>query len=83
MNLRSEKIDILVVNNAIQECLTGWTGASLVEWACAESPLMYEDSDGKHLTCLNMLTVDGYGVIILTFSSHSCRATNRHGYRKT
>ena len=46
MNLRSEKIDVLVVNNAIQESLAGWTGANLVEWACAESPLMYEDKDG-------------------------------------
>ena len=43
LNLRSEKIDVLVVNKAIQESLEGWDGATLVEWTCAESPLLYED----------------------------------------
>ena len=46
LNLRSEKIDKLVVDNAIQESLAGWTGATLVEWTCAESPLLYDDTDG-------------------------------------
>ena len=46
LNLRSEKIDVLVVNKAIQESLEGWDGATLVEWTCAESPLLYEDKNG-------------------------------------
>ncbi|XP_033624242.1 probable indole-3-acetic acid-amido synthetase GH3.9 isoform X1 [Asterias rubens] len=45
LNLRSEKIDVLVVNKAIQESLEGWDGATLVEWTCAESPLLYEDKE--------------------------------------
>ncbi|XP_033624241.1 probable indole-3-acetic acid-amido synthetase GH3.9 [Asterias rubens] len=49
LNLRSEKIDVLVVNKAIQESLEGWDGATLVEWTCAESPLLYEDkNDGEY-----------------------------------
>ncbi|XP_071788237.1 uncharacterized protein [Asterias amurensis] len=49
LNLRSEKIDVVVVNKAIQESLEGWDGAALVEWTCAESPLLYEDkNDGEY-----------------------------------
>ncbi|XP_033624239.1 GH3 domain-containing protein-like isoform X1 [Asterias rubens] len=49
LNLRSEKINVLVVNKAIQESLEGWDGATLVEWACAESPLMHDDkNDGEY-----------------------------------
>ena len=49
LNLRSEKINVLVVNKAIQESLEGWDGATLVEWACAESPLMHDDKNGNNL----------------------------------
>ena len=47
LNLRSEKIDKLVVDNAVQESLAGWHQAKLVDWTCAESPLMYDDTEGR------------------------------------
>ena len=43
LNLRSEKIDVLVVNNAVQDLLAGLKETSLIEWTCAESTLMYDD----------------------------------------
>ncbi|XP_071789171.1 uncharacterized protein [Asterias amurensis] len=43
LNLRSEKIDVLVVNNAVQDLLAGLNETSLIEWTCAESTLMYDD----------------------------------------
>ncbi|XP_038058279.1 GH3 domain-containing protein-like isoform X2 [Patiria miniata] len=65
LNLRSEKIDKLVVNNAIQESLTSWQGATLVEWTCAESPLMYGDAehvdfDMLYLLFIELESVDGF-----------------------
>ena len=47
LNLRSEKIDKLVVTKAIDESLESWSGATLVEWTCAESTLLYGDEESK------------------------------------
>ncbi|XP_022106549.1 probable indole-3-acetic acid-amido synthetase GH3.8 isoform X2 [Acanthaster planci] len=58
LNLRSEKINKLVVNNAIQESLGNWPGVTLVEWTCAESPLLYEDQDGVDFDMFYMLFVE-------------------------
>ncbi|XP_038058031.1 GH3 domain-containing protein-like [Patiria miniata] len=58
LNLRSEKIDKVVVNNAIQESLTSWPGATLVDWTCAESPLMYEDQEGVEYDMFYLLFVE-------------------------
>ncbi|XP_038058033.1 indole-3-acetic acid-amido synthetase GH3.4-like [Patiria miniata] len=65
LNLRSEKLDKLVVNNAIQESLTSWPGATLVDWTCAESPLMYGDEehvdfDMLYLLFIELESVDGF-----------------------
>ncbi len=51
LDLCREKIDMLVVNKAIQESLEGWDGAALVEWACADSPLLQDDANGKNSPC--------------------------------
>ncbi|XP_038058034.1 GH3 domain-containing protein-like [Patiria miniata] len=68
LNLRSEKIDKVVVNNAIQESLTSWPGATLVEWTCAESPLMYGDEehvdfDMLYLLFIELESVDGFRLL--------------------
>ncbi|XP_071788390.1 uncharacterized protein [Asterias amurensis] len=58
LNLRSEKIDVLVVNKAIQESLEGWDGATLVEWTCAESPLLHDDKNGGEYDMYYLLFVE-------------------------
>ncbi|XP_022106550.1 GH3 domain-containing protein-like [Acanthaster planci] len=68
LNLRSEKIDKHVVNNAIQESLGNWPGVTLVEWTCAESPLLYEDQDGVAFDMFYLLFIEFESVKTLRLS---------------
>ncbi len=44
LNLRSEKIDVGVVSSAIEQTICNWTEAKLVDWICADSPLLHKGS---------------------------------------
>ncbi|XP_022106476.1 GH3 domain-containing protein-like [Acanthaster planci] len=57
-NLRSEKVDRLVVGTAIQETLESWPGVTLVEWTCAESPLIYGDQEDVEYDMFYLLFVE-------------------------
>ncbi|XP_022106526.1 GH3 domain-containing protein-like, partial [Acanthaster planci] len=71
LNLRSEKIDKLVVNNAIQESLGNWPGVTLVEWTCAESPLMYGDQEGVQYDMYYLLFVELEAEVLLSSKQKS------------
>ena len=43
LNLRGEKIDINLVSTVISETVIGWPQRTLVDWTCADSPLLHAE----------------------------------------
>ncbi|XP_033639949.1 probable indole-3-acetic acid-amido synthetase GH3.9 [Asterias rubens] len=58
LNLRSEKIDVGVACSAIEQTVSNWSDANLVDWTCADSPLLHEGSKGDGCDMFYMVFVE-------------------------